>query len=91
MNPINSTAGHIRKMLVDSMVDVKNGKMDKDTADTLANLAKETSNNINAEINLYKLMLKMREAGLAVPKLASFGNTNIIGDEPPLDGTKGTP
>lgn len=83
------TSGDIRRLIAESMQEVRKGTMDVGKAQAIAALAKELTASMQAEVNVAKVNMQLREHGMAAQKVSHMGKL-LIGDDdvPTLDGTK---
>ena len=89
MNEVIRTSGDIRRLLAETMVEVKNGKLSVDKGLAIASLSKELTGSLQAEVNVAKVRVAMGDAGKAMGKLTHLGKLLINDDSvPTLDGTK---
>jgi len=83
------TSGDVRRMIAESMQEVRAGKMDTGKAQAIAALAKELTASMQAEVNVAKVSMQLRKEGMATHKISHMGKM-LIGDDstPTLDGTQ---
>lgn len=88
LNEVIRTSGDVRRLIAESMQDVRSGKMDAGKAQAIASLAKELTANMQAEVNVAKVNMLLRKEGVAMNKISHMGKL-LIGDDstPTLDGT----
>ena len=89
MNEIIRTSGDVRRLIAESMQDVRAGRMDTGKAQAIAALAKELTASMQAEVNVAKVNMQLKKEGMATNKISHMGKM-LIGDDstPTLDGTK---
>ena len=87
MNEIIRTSGDVRRMIAESMQDIRSGKLDTSRGAVIAALAKELTASMQAEVNVAKVNMQLRQAGVTVNKISHMGKL-LIGDDatPTLDG-----
>lgn len=83
------TSGDIRRLIAESMQEVRSGKMDTAKAQAIAALAKELTSSMQAEVNVAKVNMALRKEGMAMNTISNMGKL-LIGDDstPTLDGTR---
>lgn len=88
LNEVIRTSGDVRRLIAESMQEVRSGKMDTSKAQAIAALAKELTSSMQAEVNVAKVNMQLRKEGMAAPKISHMGKM-LIGDDstPTLDGT----
>lgn len=89
-NEVLKTSGDIRRFIAQTMVEVKSGELSVDKGQTIAQLAKELTSSMQAEVNAAKVKLAMEQAGKNLGKITHMGKMVIddAGSIPTLDGTK---
>lgn len=89
LNEVIRTSGDIRRLIAESMQDVRNGTMDTGKAQAIASLAKELTASMQCEVNVAKVNMQLRKDGMAFQELRHMGKM-LIGDDstPTLDGTR---
>jgi hypothetical protein len=87
MNEIIRTSGDVRRMIAESMQEIRSGKMDTGRGQAIAALAKELTASMQAEVNVAKINMQLLKEGVTVNKIATMGRL-LIGDDttPTLDG-----
>ena len=87
MNEVIRTSGDVRRLIAESMQEVRSGKMDTSKAQAIAALAKELTSSMQAEVNVAKVKMQLRKEGMAAQKISYMGKL-LIGDDstPTLDG-----
>ena len=87
MNEVIRTSGDIRRLIAESMQEVRAGKMDTGKAQAIAALAKELTSSMQAEVNVAKVNMLLRKEGMSTAKISHMGKM-LIGDDatPTLDG-----
>jgi hypothetical protein len=87
MNEVIRTSGDIRRLIAESMQEVRAGKMDTGKAQAIAALAKELTSSMQAEVNVAKVNMLLRKEGMSTAKISHMGKM-LIGDgaTPTLDG-----
>ncbi|MFY9326474.1 MAG: hypothetical protein WAO76_00400 [Georgfuchsia sp.] len=87
LNEVPRTSGDIRRLIAESMQEVRNGSMDTAKAQAIAALAKELTASMQAEVNVAKVNMLLRKEGMAFQNLRHMGKM-LIGDDstPTLNG-----
>lgn len=87
MNEIIRTSGDVRRMIAETMQEIRSGKIDTSRGQAIAALAKELTASMQVEVNVAKLNMQMRKEGMAVNKIPHMGKM-LIGDDstPTLNG-----
>jgi ABC-type bacteriocin/lantibiotic exporter with double-glycine peptidase domain len=87
MNEVIRTSGDVRRMIAESMQEIRSGKMDTSRGQVIAALAKELTASLQAEVNVAKINMQLLKEGVSVNKISHMGKL-LIGDEatPTLDG-----
>lgn len=88
LNEVISTSGDIRRLLAQTMVDIKNGAISVDKGMAMAALGKEITASLQAEINVAKVRVAMLQTGRNLGKLTELGRMVIDdqGSVPMLSG-----
>jgi hypothetical protein len=89
LNEVIRTSGDVRRLIAESMQEVRSGKMSTDKAQVIASLAKELTASMQVEVNVVKVNIQLRKDGLSTQKISHMGKL-LIGDDstPTLDGTQ---
>jgi len=87
LNEVIRTSGDIRRLIAESMQEVRSGKMDTVKAQAIASLAKELTASMQVEVNVAKVNMQLRKDGMSVQNISHMGRL-LIGDDstPTLDG-----
>lgn len=87
INEVIRTSGDVRRMIAETMQEIRSGKIDASRGQTIAALAKELTASMQAEVNVAKINIQLTQAGMGVNKISSMGKL-LIGDEstPTLNG-----
>lgn len=87
MNEIIRTSGDVRRMIAETMQEVRSGKLDRSSGETIAALAKELTASMQVEVNVAKVNMQLMKEGMSVNKISHMGKL-LIGDDstPTLDG-----
>jgi len=80
LNEVIRTTGDIRRLLANSMQEVRNGQLKVSEAQAIAALARELTGGMQTEINAAKLNMLLKKEGMAVNKISHMGQM-LIGDE----------
>lgn len=73
--------GDARRLILQTMMQVRDGEIPVSTAMAMAANMKELNNNIQMEVNQAKVWLLAEERGHAFGKIVKMGMNSIIGDE----------
>lgn len=89
VNEVIRTSGDVRRLIAETMQDVRSGRIDTSKATAIAALAKELTSSMQAEVNVAKVNMALRKEGVGMNKISNMGKL-LIGDDstPTLDGTK---
>lgn len=89
VNEVIRTSGDVRRLIAETMQDVRSGRIDTSKATAIAALAKELTSSMQAEVNVAKVNMALRKEGMGMNKISNMGKL-LIGDDstPTLDGTK---
>lgn len=79
LNEIMNTSGDIRRLLADTMLQVKNGTLPVERALAVAAISKELTASMQAEVNVAKVRVAMLTAGKSMGEITTMGRL-IIGD-----------
>jgi ABC-type bacteriocin/lantibiotic exporter with double-glycine peptidase domain len=87
INEVIRTSGDVRRMIAETMQEIRSGKIDASRGQTIAALAKELTASMQAEVNVAKINIQLTQAGMGVNRISSMGKL-LIGDEstPTLNG-----
>lgn len=87
LNEVIRTSGDVRRMIAETMQEIRSGKIDSSRGQTIAALAKELTASMQAEVNVAKLNMQLMKEGMNVNKISNMGRL-LIGDDnaPTLDG-----
>ena len=82
------TSGDLRRVLAQSITDIRSGKMAASDADRVAALAKEITSSMQVEVNVAKARIAVLNAGADLGKITSLGQLVIedTGSVPTLSG-----
>ena len=82
------TSGDVRRVLAQTMVDVRCGDLSVDKALAVAHIAKEITSSIQAEVNVAKVRSAMLNEGKDIGRLTAIGKMVIEeeGSTPTLSG-----
>jgi len=83
------TSGDVRRVLAQTMVDIRTGDIPVETGLAVATLAKEISASIQAEVNVAKVQASMLKEGKSIGNLTQLGKMTIedAGSTPTLSGS----
>ena len=87
INEVIRTSGDVRRMIAETMQEIRSGKIEASRGQTIAALAKELTASMQAEVNVAKINIQLTQSGMGVNKISSMGKL-LIGDEstPTLNG-----
>jgi len=87
LNEVIRTSGDVRRMIAETMQEIRSGKIDSSRGQTIASLAKELTASMQAEVNVAKLNMQLMKEGMGVNKISNMGKL-LIGDDstPTLNG-----
>ena len=82
------TSGDLRRVLAQSITDIRSGKMPVSEASAVASLAKEITSSMQVEVNVAKARIAVLNAGADLGKITSLGQLVIedTGSVPTLSG-----
>ena len=83
LNEIMTTSGDIRRLLADTMVQIKNGTLPVERGLAVAALSKEITSSMQAEVNVAKVRVAMLVAGKSMGEITTMGRL-VIGDDGPV-------
>ena len=86
-NEINRTTGDVRRILAQTMVEIRMGEISTDKAAAIASLSKEITASMQAEVNAAKIKIQLGDAGMKLGQLTHLGKMIIEdGAVPTLSG-----
>lgn len=83
LNDVIRTTGDVRRLLAQTMVEIRTGQMSTDKGMTIAALSKEITASMQAEVNAAKVRHAMGDAGRQLGALTHMGKMIIEDDAPP--------
>lgn len=87
LNEVIRTSGDVRRLLAQTMVDIKNGRMSTDKGLAIAALSKELTASLQVEVNVAKVRIAAGDAGKSIGELTHLGKLLIEdGGTPTLSG-----
>lgn len=88
LNEVITTSGDIRRLLAQTMVEVKNGSLPVDRGLAVSALARELTQSLQTEVNVAKVRVAMLKTGNNIGKLTELGRMVIDdhGSTPMLSG-----
>ena len=88
LNEVISTSGDIRRLLAQTMVEIKNGTLPVERGLAVAALSKEITSSLQAEVNVAKVRVSMLQTGKSLGSLTELGRMTIDdnGRTPMLSG-----
>lgn len=84
LNEVITTSGDIRRLIAQTMVDVKNGNLPVERGLCVAALAKEITGSLQAEVNVAKVRVSMLATGKSMGELTNLGKMIISDDAPTM-------
>jgi hypothetical protein len=81
------TFGDVRKVIVDTILELKSGTMDISRGMAIAANIKTLNDNIQAEINAAKVSIRADEVGKNFGEVLSLGRRPILGNDPLCNDT----
>lgn len=87
MNEVISTSGDLRRLLAQTMSDIRSGAVSVDKGQCIAMLSKEITSSMQAEVNVAKVRMSMLAVGKNMGEVTHLGKM-LIGDDsvPMLSG-----
>ena len=87
LNEVIRTSGDVRRLLAQTMSDIRSGDISVDKAQAIASLSKELTASLQVEVNVAKVRIQTMESGKALGELTHLGKM-IIEDTsvPTLNG-----
>lgn len=83
------TSGDLRRILAQTIVDIKDGSLSVDKGMAIASISKEITSSLQAEINVAKVRVAMLQTGKSVGELTHIGKLLIEDNSPAtIDGTR---
>lgn len=88
MNEVIRTSGDVRRLLAQTMVEIKSGALTVDRGLAVAALSKELTASLQVEVNVAKVRMSSLDAGKAIGELTHLGKL-LIDDSstPTLSGS----
>jgi len=83
MKEIIRTSGDIRRFIAQTMVDIRTGDLSVDKGQCIAQLAKEITASIQAEVNVAKVRAAMLASGKNMGEVTHMGKMVIEDDSTP--------
>ena len=87
MREVIRTSGDVRRLIAETIQDIRHGDMDATKGQAIAALAKELTASMQGEVNVAKLNMTLRKEGMGLQKISHMGKL-LIGDDstPTLNG-----
>jgi hypothetical protein len=82
LNEVIRTSGDIRRLLAQTMVDVRTGDLSVDKGMAIAALSKEITGSLQSEVNVAKVRAQMLKDGQSIGKLTTLGKMIIEDTDP---------
>lgn len=82
LNEIIRSTGDIRRVLGQTMIEIKTGELEVSRGQCIAALAKELTASLQVEINVAKVRVAMLQAGHDIGSLTQIGKMIIEDDSP---------
>jgi len=76
-----ATFGDARRMILDTIVELRNGTMDTGRGMAIAANMKVLNDNIQVEINQAKMVIQAQQAGHSFGRMVGMGQKAIANDE----------
>ena len=83
MNEVIRTSGDLRRLLAQTMVEIKSGELEISRGMTIAALSKEITASLQAEVNVAKVRASMLNAGHNIGNLTHLGKMLIEDNSAP--------
>ncbi len=83
LNEVIRTSGDVRRLLAQTMMDIKNGNISTDKGMAIAALSKELTASMQVEINVAKVRIAAGETGKSLGELTHFGKMLIEDNSTP--------
>lgn len=77
LNEIIRTSGDVRRLLAQTMSDIRSGDISVDKANAIAALSKELTASLQAEVNVAKVRIQTMDSGKALGELTHLGKMII--------------
>lgn len=77
LNEVVRTTGDVRRLLAQSMMDIKTGNLSVDKGLAIASLSKEITASMQAEVNTAKVQVAMLSVGKSIGQLTHMGKMII--------------
>ena len=77
LNEIIRTSGDVRRLLAQTMSDIRSGDISVDKANAIAALSKELTASLPAEVNVAKVRIQTMDSGKALGELTHLGKMII--------------
>lgn len=77
LNEVIRTSGDIRRVLAQTMIEIRSGQLSVDKGMAVAALSKEITASLQAEINVAKVRVSMLQTGKSVGELTHIGKLLI--------------
>lgn len=76
------TSGDLRRVLAQTIVDIKDGSLSIDKGLAIASISKEITSSLQAEINVAKVRVAMLQTGKSLGELTHIGKLLIEDNSP---------
>lgn len=87
LNEIIRTSGDVRRLLAQTMSDIRSGEISVDKANAIAAISKEITASLQVEVNVAKVRIQTADNGKALGELTHLGKLLIEdGGVPTLSG-----
>lgn len=87
LNEVIRTSGDVRRLLAQTMSDIRAGEISVDKANAIASLSKEITASLQVEVNVAKVRIQTMDSAKALGELTHLGKMVIEdGSTPTLSG-----
>ena len=77
------TSGDVRRMLAETMIDIRTKKISVDQGAVIAQCAKALTDSMQVEVNIAKSRVQLLASGVEISKTQHMGNMLIAADAEP--------
>lgn len=77
------TSGDVRRMLAETMIDIRTKKISVDQGAVIAKCAKALTDSMQVEVNIAKSRVELLASGVEISKTQHMGNMLIVADAEP--------
>lgn len=83
LNEVIRTSGDVRRLLAQTMSDIRSGDISVDKANAIAALSKELTSSLQVEVNVAKVRIQTMDSAKALGELTHLGKMIIEDNSPP--------